>query len=350
MFGISAKQNIVGLDVGSNAVKIVELEKKRGGLHLASFGAVGLPEDSIVDGEVLNHTSVVDSIKTLANELNIAASPVCTSVCGSSLIVKHISIPKVPLRELDDQIYWEAEQYIPFDMAEINMDYEIVNADGDHGQIELILVAAKKDFIEKRLTTIRDAGFDPQILDVDAFALANIYWENYDVSENTFSVLIDLGAAMTKINIVTQETTLFMRDIAVGGKNLTQEIQDKLGVSFEEAEILKIDAATSEQIPKEVLEAINTVSENIGLELRRSLDFFIASNADYPITGAYVCGGACKMPGLTSALEDMLGLPVYYLNPFERIGYNSQVYNDEFIAAIASSAAVPMGLAMRNFE
>lgn len=350
MFGLGAKQNILGMDIGSSAVKIVSLDKKRNGFHLGAFGAVGLPEDSIVDGEVLNHVSVVDSIKALSGELSIGSSPICTSVSGSSLIVKHITIPKVPMKELDDQVYWEAEQYIPFDMTEINMDYEVVNMDTDDGKIELLLVAAKKDFIEKRLAAIRDAGFDPQILDVDSFALANIFWENYDVPENTSSLLVDMGASLTKLNIVTHDTTLFTRDIAIGGKDLTQEIQNKLGVSFQEAEVLKIDAAASEQIPEEVLNAINSISENIALELRRSLDFFIASNSQYPIAGAYICGGSCRMPGLLSVLEEMLGLPVQYLNPFERIGYNSRVYNDEFIEAIASSAAVPMGLAIRNFE
>ncbi len=350
MFGLGAKQNILGMDIGSSAIKIVELEKKRNGFALSSFGAIGLPEDSIVDGEVLNHVSVVDSIKALTNEIGVGASPICTSVSGSSLIVKHITVPKVPMKELDDQVYWEAEQYIPFDMSEINMDYEIVNLDGDDGKIELLLVAAKKDFIEKRLGAIRDAGFDPQILDVDAFALANIYWENYDVPENTSSLLVDLGASLTKLNIVTNDSTLFTRDIAIGGKDLTQEIQNKLGVSFQEAEVLKIDAAASGQIPDEVLNAINATAENVALELRRSLDFFIASNSKYPISNAFICGGSCRIPGLLSVMEEMLGLPVDFLNPFERIGYNSKIYNDEFIEAIASSAAVPMGLAIRNFE
>lgn len=350
MFGFRPKQNVLGMDIGSSAIKVVELEKRRNGFHLLSFGAIGLPEDSIVDGEVLNHISVVDSIKSLTKEIGVSGSPICTSVSGSSLIVKHITVPKVPMKELDDQVYWEAEQYIPFDMSEINMDYEIVNSETDDGKIELLLVAAKKDFIEKRLAAVRDAGFEPQILDVDAFALANIYWENYEVPENTSTLLVDLGASLTKLNIVTANTTLFTRDIAIGGKDLTQEVQNKLGVSFQEAEVLKIDAAASDRIPEEVLSSINSISENIALELRRSLDFFIASNSQFPIAGVYISGGTCRMPGLLSVLEEMLGLPVQYLNPFEKIGYNSKVYSDEFIEAIASSAAIPMGLAMRNFE
>jgi type IV pilus assembly protein PilM len=153
-----------------------------------------------------------------------------------------------------------------------------------------------------------------------------------------------------KINIVTDKTTLFTRDIGIGGKDLTQEIQNKLNVSFQEAEALKIDAAASDRIPEDVMAAIGVISENMALELRRSLDFFIASNNKYPIAKAYVCGGSSKIPGLLQVIEEMIGVPVEFLNPFLKITYNPKIYNEEFIAAISASAAIPLGLALRNFD
>ena len=348
--GFGKKLSMFGLDIGSSSIKIAELEKRRNGYYMTCFGAAGLAEDSIVDGEVLNHLSVVESIKALAGELNIAARGVATSVSGASLIVKHINLPKVAPKEMDDQVYWEAEQYIPFDMAEISMDYEVLNVEGEDGKSEVLLVAAKKEFIEKRLTAIRDSGFEPEVLDIDAFALANVFWENYEVPENTSALLVDIGASLVKINIVTGSSTLFTRDIGIGGKDLTQEIQNKLNVSFPEAEALKIDAAASDKIPEEVLAAIGSISENIALELRRSLDFFIASNNRFPIARAYICGGSSKIPGLLQVIEEMIGIPVEFLNPFQKISYNPKIYNEEFISAISASAAVPLGLALRNFD
>jgi type IV pilus assembly protein PilM len=349
-FGAGKKASIFGLDIGSSAVKIAELEKRRGGYHMTCFGAAGLQEDTIVDGEVLNHVAVVDSIKNLTDELNVSSKNIATGVSGASLIVKHIFLPKVTPKELDDQVFWEAEQYIPFDMAEISLDYEVVNESGEDDKTEILLVAAKKDFIEKRLTAIRDAGFEPDVLDIDAFALANIFWENYEVLDNTSVLLVDIGASLVKINIVTDKTTLFTRDIGIGGKDLTQEIQNKLNVSFQEAEALKIDAAASDRIPEDVMAAIGVISENMALELRRSLDFFIASNNKYPIAKAYVCGGSSKIPGLLQVIEEMIGVPVEFLNPFLKITYNPKIYNEEFIAAISASAAIPLGLALRNFD
>lgn len=350
LFGGGKQESVFGLDIGSSSVKVAEVEKRRSGFYMTSFGAIGLQEDVIVDGEILNHPVVVDSIKNLLSELKIKSSRVCTSLSGASLIVKHITLPKVAPKELDDQVYWEAEQYIPFDMNEISMDYEIVNPETEDGKTEILLVAAKKDFIEKRLTAVRDAGLEPNILDIDSFALANIFWENYDIPDDTSAILVDIGASLVKVNIVTSKNTLFTRDIGIGGKDLTHEIQNKLNLSFLEAESLKIDAMGTDKIPDEVATAINTVSENVALELRRSLDFFIASNNKYPIAQAYICGGSCKIPGLINVIEEMIGMPVEFLNPFQKIGYDTGVYNSEFIDAIAASAAVPLGLALRNFD
>ena len=350
MFGFGDKKSLFGLDLGSSSIKVAELAQKRSGYILKSFGAVGLPADTIVDGEVLNHTAVVDSIKHLTSELSISATDVCTSIAGLSLILKHITIPMVPAREMEDQVYWEAEQYVPFDLSEISMDYEVLIPETVEGKTEVLLVAVRNDFVEKRLAAIRDAGYNPSVVDVDVLALANVYWANYDCAPNTSTLLVDIGASLVKINIVTNNTTLFTRDVTVGGKDLTEDIQDKLGVSFQEAETLKIDAAASDQIPEEVVAAINGITENIVLELRRSLDFFIASNSEFPIAKAYISGGSCRIPGLLNVMEEMIGLSVEFLNPFERIEYNKKVYNDDFIAAIASSAVVPLGLAMRNFN
>jgi type IV pilus assembly protein PilM len=347
LFGIGAKP-IIGLDIGSSAIKIVEAEKRRSGWVVKGFSSVMLPEDTIVDGEIVNHAAVVEAIKNLVKESSLRGKQICTSVAGSSVIIKHIAIPKAAPKELEDQVHWEAEQYIPFDMKDISLDFEVVQEDMGDGKMDILLVAAKKDFIDKRLAAVKDSGLEAEVLDVDVLALANVFWENYEMTPDNAVLLVDIGASLTKINIVSESTTIFTRDVAVGGKNLTIEIQNKLGISFPEAEVLKIDACTTGQIPEEVLPLVNAISENIALEIRRSLDFYAASPTQLPVTSVFLCGGASRIPGLANMLAEMLGLPIEYLNPFTKVACSGRQFNEEFLAAVSSSAAVPIGLALRN--
>lgn len=347
LFGLGAKP-IIGLDIGSSAIKLVEAEKKRSGWVVKSFTSVTLPEDTIIDGEIVNHAAVVEAIKNVIKESGSASKMVATSVAGSSVIIKHIAIPHTQPKEIEDQVYWEAEQYIPFDMKDISLDFEVVQEDAGEGKMDILLVAAKKDFIEKRLAAVKECGLNPEVLDIDVLALANVFWENYDMTPDNAVVLVDIGASLTKINIISNTTTIFTRDVAVGGKSLTQEIQNRLGISFQEAEVLKIDACSTGQIPEEVLPLVNAICENISLEIRRSLDFYAASPVQLPVTAVFLCGGASRIPGLSNMLTEMLGLPIEYLNPFNKVACSGRQFNEEFLSAISSSAAVPLGLALRN--
>ncbi|RYZ95224.1 MAG: type IV pilus assembly protein PilM, partial [Proteobacteria bacterium] len=202
LFGLGAKP-IIGLDIGSSTIKLVEAEKKRGGWVVKSFTSVTLPEDTIVDGEIVNHAAVVEAIRNVIKESGVSSKLVATSVAGSSVIIKHISIPHTGPKELEDQVYWEAEQYIPFDMKDISLDFEVVQEDAGEGKMDILLVAAKKDFIEKRLAAIRECGLNPEVLDIDVLALANVFWENYEMTPDNAVVLVDIGAGLTKINIVS---------------------------------------------------------------------------------------------------------------------------------------------------
>jgi type IV pilus assembly protein PilM len=349
LFGVGAK-SIFGLDIGSSSVKIIEVEKSRGGYKMTGYASVLLPEDTIIEGEIINNTEVVETIRAALKEASPSGTQVCLSVAGASVIIKHIAIPKPEKKDansIEDQVYWEAEQYIPFDIKEISLDFEVVQEETDDGKMDVLLVAAKKDFIEKRISAVKEAGLEPEILDVDVLALANVFWENYELSEGSAAVLIDVGANLTKINIVSSTSTLFTRDVAIGGKNLTAEIQNKMGVSFQEAEVLKIDSSASEQIPAELQPLIAAINENIALEIRRSLDFFVAASSQYSISDIYICGGSCRLPGLSALLEEMIGLPVNFLNPFQKIEYGRK-FNEDFINAMGPALAVPLGLAIRG--
>ncbi len=349
LFGLGVKP-IAGLDIGSSSVKIVEAERRRGGWSVKCYANIPLPEDTIVDGEVVNHAALVEAIKTAISESGTRAKQVAASVAGSSVIIKHIAIPITKPNEVEDQVYWEAEQYIPFSISEISLDYEVVRENNGEGKMDILLVAAKKDFIEKRIAAIREAGLDPAVLDVDAFALANAYWENYDMAPESSVVLVDVGASLTKINIIDPTTTLFTRDVGVGGRNLTQEIQNQMGISFQEAEVLKVDSSVSGQIPDELTEVFNKIIEGVAMEVRRSLDFYAASPHQLPVTGVFLSGGSSRIPGLTNVLQEMLGLPVDYLNPFNKVEFAVSGVDDGGLMAVAAAAPIPVGLALREEE
>ena len=349
LFGLGAKP-VAGLDIGSSSIKLVEAESRRGGWVVKRYANVPLPEDTIVDGEVVNHVALVESIRTALQESGVRTNLVATSVSGSSVIIKHIAIPLTKPAEVEDQVYWEAEQYIPFSISEISLDYEVVSENNGDGKMDILLVAAKKDFIEKRLAAVREAGLDPVVLDVDVFALANVYWENYDMPPESSVVLVDVGASLTKINIIDSSTTLFTRDVGVGGRNLTQEIQNKLGISFQEAEVLKVDSSVSGQIPDELADIFNNITESIAMEIRRSLDFYAASPNQLPVNGIFLSGGACRVPALVNVLQEMLGLPVDYLNPFNKVDCDLSGLDEAAVSAMGSLMVVPVGLALRGEE
>lgn len=350
LFGFGRAKPIVALDIGSSSIKVVVLEKKRSGFVLTTFSSIALPEDAIIDGDVINNTAVVAAIKAALKESSVNSKLAATSVSGASVIIKHISLPKTDPKELEDQVYFEAEQYIPFNMTEISLDFQVVQEDMGDGKMDILLVAAKKDFIQKRVAAVKEAGLELEILDVDSLALANVYWENYQHVPDSAALLIDVGASITKINIVNGKSTLFTRDVAVGGKNLTLEIQNKMNVSFQEAETLKLDAIASGQIPEEMGPLITAIVENIALEVRRSLDFFTAASTAYQVSNVYLSGGSCRITGFKEALEEMVGLPVEYLNPFNQIKASGREFNDEFLAAISSLIAVPVGIALRTAD
>ncbi len=349
-FGGKSKLNIFGLDVGSSSIKVAQLQKKGSTCNLSAFGVVGVPQGSVVNGDIIDETVVGGAVKSVIEESGIKTDEVCTSVAGSSIIIKQIQIDKVRPKELEDQITWEAEQYIPFDMAEINLDFEVIEPEREDGKMGVLLVATKKDFLIGRTDFLSGLGLKLSIVDVDAFALSNIYWTNYDVEEGAVSLLVDIGASIMKINIVDASTTLFTRDVSIGGAWLTAEIQNKMGVSLQEAEALKVDASSSGKSPEKVIAAMETISENIALEIRRSLDFFTSSNSKRVISHVYLSGGSCRLPTLIKSLSGVVKAPIEQLNPFKKVTYNSKKYNDDFISAVSSSAAISLGLALRSFD
>jgi type IV pilus assembly protein PilM len=341
----------LGLDIGSASVKLVQLKEKKGGYALLAFGAAPLPPEAIVDGALMNSAAIVQAIQELVAQQKVKARDVAIGVRGHSVIIKKISLPRMTQEELDESIQWEAEQYIPFDVKDVNIDTQILTPEADAaGQMDVLLVAAKKDMINDYTSVCAEAGLTATVVDVDAFAVQNAFEANYEASATDTVVLINVGAAVSNINVISRGVTTFTRDITMGGNAFTEEIQKQLNISYDEAEALKVggQGESDAVVPQEVERVIQGVAEQMGGEIQRSLDFYSSTAADGKIGRVYLSGGTARVPALFKVVEARAGVPVEILNPFRNIDIDDRRFDPAVILAAAPSAAVGVGLALRR--
>jgi type IV pilus assembly protein PilM len=345
-----AKKLAVGLDIGSSGVKLVQLKEKKGGYALQAFGTAPLPPEAIVDGALMNSGAIVSAIQELVEQHKVKVKEVAIGIGGHSVIIKKISMPRMSQEELDESIQWEAEQYIPFDVKDVNIDTQILSPEANAaGQMDVLLVAAKKDMINDYTSVCAEAGLTATVVDVDAFAVQNAFEANYELDGQTV-VLINVGAAVSNINILSGGATTFTRDITMGGSSFTEEIQKQLNISHEEAEALKVggQGETDAVVPQEVERVIQAVADQMGGEIQRSLDFFASTSGDARIARVYLSGGTARIPALQKVLEARAGVPVELLNPFRNVDVDNRRFDPDVILAAAPSAAVGVGLALRS--
>ena len=347
----------LGLDIGSTSVKMILLkeQRKRGQVSYAlqNFGMKPLPPEAIVDGALMNSTAIVQALQELMSELKVKSKEVAIGVSGHSVIIKKIQMPRMSQEELEESIQWEAEQYIPFDVKDVNIDTQILDSGGNDatGQMDVLLVAAKKDMINDYTTVVSESGLQPVVVDVDAFAVQNMFATNYDVPDKETVVLINAGASVVNINIISNGITVFTRDVTIGGNQFTEEIQKQLNVSYEEAEALKIGGTRGDSdavVPQEVERVLQSVAEQVAGEIQRSLDFYAGTAVDATFTKVYLSGGTAKIPALFKTIETRVGVPVEILNPFRKIDVDNRKFDPSFIMEVAPMAAVAVGLALRK--
>ena len=346
-------KKVIGLDIGSSSVKVTQLKITGKGYELVNFAMAPLPPESIVDGALMNSTGIADVVRHILHEEKIKAKEAVIGISGHSVIIKKISLPEMTEEELAESIKWEAEQHIPFDIDDVYIDIESVGQSAVQGQMDVILVAAKKEMINDYTSLVLEAGLEPVVVDVDAFAVLNQFELNYELPKEETIVLITMGASVININVVQNGISAFTRDISMGGNQFTEEIQRQLGVSYEEAEALKIGGAygTGDEdtvVPQEVERVIASVADTVSGEIQRSLDFFMATNADAQLSKIYLAGGTSKIPSLYRGLEKRMGVPVELMNPFRNIVIDPKQFDPDYLQEIAPMAAVSVGLAIRR--
>jgi len=347
MFGMGGSKTIVGLDIGSSSIKAVELKKSRGGIELAHVGVEPLANDVVVDSMIMDSPAVASAITKLFTESGIKSKAVATSVSGHSVIVKRIPVSTMTEEQLSESINTEAAQHIPFDIADVNIDYQILSDDLSGPQMDVLLVAVKKDKILNYTNVLSMAGKAPTIVDIDVFALQNCYEYNYEPSPGSTVALLNLGASVMNINILKGSNPLFTRDVSVGGHQYTDALQKELDLSFDDAESLKLGEKVGTVSEDAKLPILQQVTEIIVLEIQKTFDFFRATAAGEHIERIYLAGGSAKVPGLMEALRQEFSLPVEVLNPFAKI---DPAANSDLIDRNAGQLAVAVGLALRSFE
>ncbi len=342
---LGGAKSAIGLSIGTSSIKLVELKKVKNSTKLLHFGMVALPQDAIVNREIVNPVAVTESLKTLLSQVRLQGRQVCVSLSGNSVILKRMQLEVPNMKELQEQVFWEAEQYLPFDVSEVVMDYQLLSK-GKDNQADVLLVAVKRAVLDTYMACVEDAGLAPAVVDVDFFALQNAFEANYPLQPSESAVVVDVGASASKLVVVREGVPVFTKDSALGGQNLTAEIQKHMQLSFSDAEALKT-GGVGDALPQEVSDLMNVMAENLGREIKRTLDFYSASSSGAPLSYVILAGGGAKIPGLSRVVEDIVQLPTQIMNPFNAVSYDPAVFTQDYVNSIGPIAAVPIGLALR---
>ena len=345
------KKNLVGLDIGSSSVKAVELNKKGSQLQLVSLGFENLQSDTIVDGQIMELNNVSNVISSIFNEHQIKTTRVAAGVSGHSVIVKNIVLPQMSEEELQESFSWHAEEHIPFDIADVNLDYQLTNNSSE--SLHVLMAACKSDKIANVKQAIQLAGKQPVVIDVDAFALQNCYEVNYQPKPGQIVALLNIGASTMNINILNGTRSVFARDASVGGSQYTSLLQKELGLSFEQAEGVKRGLPLPEGIePRPIQPIIETVSDTLALEVRKTMDFYraTAEEGETTIQKILLAGGGSKLPGLAEYLSRRFEITVEVFDPFRGIEVDANKFDPDYMREIVPEMAVAVGLALRGVE
>ena len=343
------KKSVAGLDVGSSSIKMVELEGKADNLSLVNLGFENLPSDTIIDGQIMELNTVSDVIRNLCVNHGVNAENVVTGVSGHSVIIKNIVLPRMSREELDESIDWHAEEHIPYDLADVSLDYQVTAETSEATHV--LIAACKRERIDNMRQAIQLSGRQPVVIDVDTFALQNCYEANYHPADSDVVTLLNIGASTMNVNIVKGTRSLFTRDITVGGSQFTDVLQRNLGLSYQQAEAVKRGAgAVPNADEKAIVPLMSNVTEVVANEIQKTFDFYRATSEDNHtvVQKILISGGGSKLQGFAKELSARLELPVEVLNPFRNIKVDDRKFDPGYIQDIMPEMAVAVGLAIRG--
>lgn len=342
LFGRS--KTSVGLDIGSGFVKLVQVDHSGDQPEVTRVAMRPLLPDTIVEGEIMDHALVSDTVSSLFQELGLKGADVVTAVGGHDVIIKKIEMGRMKEAEARQAIPWEAEQHVPFDIASVELDFQILDPEGDAVNMEVLLVAAKRELVDNRLALISDAGLTASIIDVESFALHNALQQNYPESNDGTVALVNIGHEVTNVNILENGVPILTRDIPFGSRRVREDLQRERGLTAEEAEDVVqglTDVADLEQI-------VVQSADEVGVGIERAAAFLMTRESGEGLGRIYISGGGARIPGMEQALANRMSVETLLINPFERVPVSGEAGKGMDLESAAPMLLLPLGLALRQ--
>jgi len=344
-------KGLVGVDIGLSAVKVAQVSgNEENGYTLLAYGSHPLPEGAIIEDDIQKEEEIIDAIKQAIEKAGIKSVNTCIGLSGPNTVARKLQLAGGSDEEVEDQVSWEVEQYIPFSIETSKVSFHIVG-ENEGGGVDVIVAAAKGEVVETYKDLLIQAELKPKIVDLGVLSLVNVfehlYFEKLEDPNHSW-IVIDLGAQKAEFVIYKNHKIMFTKEIAIGGVMITEEIQRQMGVNYYEAEDLKNNGDENGNLPEEILEIIDDVVESFFAEIKKTVDFYISSTSDESFVECVLTGGSCVIPGLIEGLEALLGISVSIINPFEEIDYDKKNIKEEQLNEIAYRGVSVLGLAMRS--
>ena len=344
LFGLGRAKRTVGLDIGSGYVKLVVMDHGKGRPRIVKAAATPLVADAIVEGEVMDPTLVASTIRSLFETAGVKEKRVVTAVGGRDVIIKRIQMDRMKEADAREVIRWEAEQHVPFDMESVELDFQILDPTEEGLQMTVLLVAAKRELVENKVALLLDAGLEPEVIDVDAFALHNAFELNYPEAMAGVVGFVNIGHETTNVNLLEAGVPVLNRDLAFGTRRLRESLQRERGLTAEAAE----DVLEGRSSDPELEEFISQRAEEVALGVERAAAFLQASSTHTGLTRIYVCGGGARILRMAEALAERLQVPAEIANPVQRVDVDPGAFDLISIADMGPMLVLPVGLALRR--
>jgi len=351
LFGKRKSTPLLGLDISSTTVKLLELSHTGERYRVESYAVSSLPIDAVIEKNVNDVDGVANSIRNVINQSKTKVKSVAAAVAGSSVITKTIDMPSgLNEDDMETQLTLEADQYIPYPLEEVAIDFEIQGASPEsEGQVEVLLAACRRETIDARVEAIESAELLPKIMDVEAYAMERAFSlvrNQLDIADENTVAIVDIGATMTTLSVLTNGQTIYTREQLFGGKQLTDEIMRRYGLPVEEAGLAKKQGGLPDDYEPEVLEPFK---DAVVQQVARSLQFFFSSSQYNDVDYIVMAGGVSSMEGLHELVQDKLGTPATVANPFADMAISSRV-NAVALSSDAPALMIACGLALRSFD
>jgi type IV pilus assembly protein PilM len=341
--GLFGKKTSVGLDIGSGFVKMVEVDHSGDQPEVSRVAIEPLLPDAIVEGEVMDPGLVADTIRKLLENVAIKGRDVITAVGGHDVIIKKIEMDRMKESDAREVIRWEAEQHVPFDIKSVELDFQILNPLEEGLQMEVILVAAKKELVDNKLALLADAGLAAAVIDVDAFALHNAFERNYPEAMEGIVALVNVGHEVTNVNILEEGIPILTRDIPFGSRRVREDLQRERGLTAEKAE----DVVQGREDIDDLAHFVGQSADEVAVGIERASAFLMTRQSGEGLGTVYLSGGGSRIPGMTNALAERMNVETHQVNPFERTPVRPGAAVNLNLEEAAPMLLLPLGLALR---